>query len=119
MDDELTRLAKGGPNPARKLRHLVMTRFADMTTARQSARTWREIAQAIGFAGHEKAIASAYWRVKRGIEAGRLAVPQTAKPAGGQRSPAQPTTAGLPPLPGTEEKPEPPARAGFKRINLD
>ena len=101
MDDELTQLAKGGPDPSRKLRHLVMTRFADMTTARQSARTWREIAQAIGFAGYEKALASAYWRVKRGIEAGRLAVPQTPQPQ------AKPSTAGLPPVPGVKENREP------------
>ncbi len=77
-DDDLTKLVEAGPNPAHELQHLVMTRFADITTARKMARTWQEIAATLGLAGRQKALAAAYWRVKRGVEAGRLEV--AAKP---------------------------------------
>ncbi len=73
-NDDLTKLVEAGPNPARELQHLVMTRFTDITTARKMARTWQEIAATLGLTGRQKALAAAYWRVKRGVEAGRLAV---------------------------------------------
>ena len=87
-DDGLTHLIEAGPDPTNELQHLVMTRFHDITAARQLARTWQEIARALGVEGRQVALAAAYWRVKRGIEAGRLAVPKAGKTAyqGSQRA---------------------------------
>ena len=115
MDDELTRLIESGPDPTRALRHLVMTRFADITAARQLARSWREIAQTLQLAGRHKSLAAAYWRVKRGIEAGRLAV--AGKPV---RKPT-PASMAHPPAPGTKpaEAQHQPAAGRFKHIKLD
>lgn len=76
-EDDLTRLIAAGPDPAHELQHRVMMRFYDITAARMMARTWREIAVTLGLAGRQKGLAAAYWRVRRGIEAGRLAVPGT------------------------------------------
>lgn len=115
MDDELTRLIESGPDPTRALRHLVMTRFADITAARQLARSWREIAQTLRLEGRHKSLAAAYWRVRRGIEAGRLAA--AGKPV---RKPTPAPTA-QPAAPGTKsaEAKHQPAAGRFKHIKLD
>ena len=76
MDDDLTKLVLAGPDPAREMQRIAMTRYEDITTARKFARTWQEIARSLGLAQERhKSLAAAYWRVRRGIEAGRLAVP--------------------------------------------
>ncbi len=90
-NDDLTKLVEAGPNPAHELQHLVMTRFTDITTARKMARTWQEIAATLGLAGRQKALAAAYWRVKRGVEAGRLTVAAKPMASRHQVTPGAPT----------------------------
>ena len=106
-DDGLTQLIDAGPDPTNELQHLVMTRFRDITAARQLARGWKEIARALGVEGRQIALAAAYWRVSRAVDAGRLTVTvpkigktvanqgsQRAKPAAEEAQPAAPTTSG-------------------------
>lgn len=109
MDDELTKLIEAGPDPARAIQHLVMSRFHDITAARQLARTWQEIARALGLEKQHKSLAAAYWRVRRGVETKRLAPPK-GQPRATKNQPA--------PAPLTEEE-SPSSRRGFKRLNTD
>lgn len=110
MDDELTQLIRSGPDPTRELQHLVMTRYHDITAARQLARSWGEIARTLQIEGRHKSLAAAYWRVRRGIEAKRLNPPKVTQ------HPARPTqTAQVE----AEESATPQPRRGFKKINVD
>ena len=98
MTDELQQLIEAGPSPKNDLQRRVMLRYTDILTARRLARNWQEIAAALGLPrDRHRALAAAFWRVRRGVEAGRLApagvkpgraVPQKAKP-----EPAAPTEA--------------------------
>ena len=107
MNDELTQLIDAGPDPDRELQHLVMCRFDDITAARKLARSWRKIARALGIEARHKSLAAAYWRVRRGVEAKRLAPPK------GQPQARIPSTAGAstpaskPPASGQNPSPAP------------
>ena len=107
MNDELTKLIAAGPDPSRELRHLVMCRFDDITTARRLARSWQEIARALGLEKRHRSLAATYWRVRRGVESKRLAPPKR-----------QPRTEKNQPATLTEEESQS-SRRGFKRLNTD
>ncbi len=102
MTDELQQLIEAGPSPKNDLQRRVMLRYTDILTARRLARTWQEIAAALGLPGdRHRALAAAFWRVRRGVEAGRLAsagakpgraAPQKAKPEPEQATPKEAET---------------------------
>ena len=98
MTDELQQLIEAGPSPKHDLQRRVMLRYTDILTARRLARNWQEIAVALGLPGNRhRALAAAFWRVRRGVEAGRLA------PAG-----VKPSRAAQPEKPAQQKaKPEP------------
>lgn len=76
MTDELQELIAQGPDPDRGLTALVLSRYHEIQLARQYARPWAKIADALRLAnGKEKALSAAYWRVAKGIESGRLKAP--------------------------------------------
>ena len=76
MPDDLEKLINEGPDPARGLTALVLSRFSEIQLARQYARPWAKIAAALHLAkGKEKALSAAFWRVAKGIESGQLKAP--------------------------------------------
>ena len=103
MTDELQELIAQGPDPNRGLTALVLLRYHEIQLARQYARPWAKIAAALRLTeGKEKALSAAFWRVSRGIEAGRLKAPPQATTR---------TTA-------TNQAPAP-AAGRFKKIEID
>lgn len=76
MPDDLEKLINEGPDPARGLTALVLSRYHEIHLARQYARPWAKIADALHLPpGKTKALSAAFWRVSRGIEDGRLKAP--------------------------------------------
>ena len=73
--DELQQLIDDGPSGRNGMQRLAMLRYRDILAARRLARTWQEIAASLRIEGRHRALAAAFWRVCRGVEAGRLAVP--------------------------------------------
>lgn len=73
--DDLQRLIQDGPSPRHDLMRLVMVRYQDILAARQLARDWQEIATSLHIPGRHRALAAAFWRVKKGVAAGRLTPP--------------------------------------------
>ena len=114
-ENKLKALIATGPNPAKGLQGLVLSQFRDIAKARALLWGWREIAEALGMPGREKALSVAYARVRSGVEAGRLEPATAAAPPARQAQtrtvqPTHPTQPGTTtdtdrhyPLPG--EKP--------------
>lgn len=67
MADDLEKLINEGPDPHRGLTALVLSRFHEIQLARQYARPWAKIADALHLPhGKTKALSAAFWRVSRG-----------------------------------------------------
>ena len=104
MTDELQQLIDAGPSPKHDLQRRVMLRYTDILTARRLARNWQEIAAALGLPGNRhRALAAAFWRVRRGVEAGRLA-PAGVKPGRAAQQKAKPEPAQATPKEGATGK---------------
>ena len=97
-ENKLQALIATGPNPSKGLQGLVLSQFGDIAKARALLWGWREIAEALGMPGREKALSVAYARVRSGVEAGRLepatATAPSAHQTQGQTRTAQPTQHG-------------------------
>ena len=103
MPDDLEKLINEGPDPARGLTALVLLRYHEIQLARQYARPWAKIANALHLPpGKTKALSAAFWRVSRGIESGRLKAP----PPATTRTTAQ-------------AQAQAPAAGRFKKIEID
>ena len=104
--DKLFLLGESGPDPTRGLQHLVLSRFADITKARSRLRRWDEIAEALDMPGREKALSSAFSKVKKGIAEKRLTPPTTDVPAPTPRQKPQAAPDRHYPLPGETAQPD-------------
>lgn len=113
--DKLQELLAAGVDPTRGLQNLVLARFREIGTLRARLRRWDEIAAALDLpATRAKALRAAYARVGRKVRAGVLE-PPTASPATHQ---APATKAGISADAAIGDG-APPARPGFKKINID
>ncbi len=118
--DKLLELIAKGPDPTRGLRGLALARYHDITTARAQLSRWGEIATALGLSAQQgPAIADAYRRVARRVAVGKLKPPSATPVPQPAAAPRQGRQAGISTGAATGERPAPPERAGFKRIDID
>jgi hypothetical protein len=64
-----------GLKPRRGIPGLILAHFPEIVEARELGWRWRDIAEAMGRSGDEKAMSTAFWRIKKRFESGKLKVP--------------------------------------------
>ena len=72
----LKNLIELGLKPRRGIPGLILDNFSEIIEARDLGWTWHDIAEAIGRSGDEKAMSTAFWRIKKRIDSGKLKVPE-------------------------------------------
>lgn len=71
--DALEELIKKGPDPAYKVKAVILERYQDILTARQLMWKWAAIASALGFdATQGRQVSAVFRRVDMGVKAGKL-----------------------------------------------
>ena len=71
--DALEELIKKGPDPAYKVKSVILERYQDILTARQLMWKWAAIASALGFDTTQgRQISAVFRRVDMGVKAGKL-----------------------------------------------
>ncbi len=81
-----------GAKPRKGIPGVILAHFSEIAEARELGWTWRDIAMALGRSGDEKAMSTAFWRIKKRIDAGKLKL----SPSGtvpGAKGPPSPTRA--------------------------
>lgn len=74
--DALEELIKKGPDPAYKVKAVILERYQDILTARQLMWKWAAIAVALGFdTAQGRQVSAVFRRVDMGVKAGRLKSP--------------------------------------------
>ena len=73
--DSLKDLIELGLKPRRGIPGLILAHFPEIVEARELGWRWRDIAEAMGRSGDEKAMSTAFWRIKKRFESGKLKVP--------------------------------------------
>ena len=63
-----------GLKPRRGIPGLILDHFLEVVEARELGWRWRDIAEAMGRSGDEKAMSTAFWRIKKRFESGKLKV---------------------------------------------
>ena len=71
----LKNLIELGLKPRRGIPGLILDHFSEVVEARELGWRWRDIAEAMGRSGDEKAMSTAFWRIKKRFESGKLKVP--------------------------------------------
>ncbi len=71
----LKKLIELGSKPRRGVPGVILAHFSEITEARELGWTWRDIAGAMGRSGEEKAMSTAFSRIKKRIDSGKLKVP--------------------------------------------
>jgi len=72
-------LIKKGLKPRRGIPGLILDHFSEIIEARELGWTWRDIAEAMGRPEDEKAMSTAFWKIKKRFESGKLKVPGAGK----------------------------------------
>ena len=65
-----------GLKPRRGIPGLILAHFPEIVKARELGWRWRDITEAMGRSGDEKAMSTAFWRIKKRFESGKLKVPE-------------------------------------------
>ncbi|CDQ10206.1 protein of unknown function [Acidithiobacillus ferrivorans] len=74
--DALEELIKKGPDPAYKVKAVILERYQDILTARQLMWKWAAIASALGFDTTQgRQVSAVFRRVDMGVKAGKLKSP--------------------------------------------
>lgn len=74
--DALEELIKKGPDPAYKVKAVILERYQDILTARQLMWKWAAIAVALGFdTAQGRQVSAVFRRVDVGVKSGRLKSP--------------------------------------------
>ena len=74
--DALEELIKKGPDPAYKVKAVILERYQDIMAARQLMWKWAAIAAALGFdTAQGRQVSAVFRRVAMGVKAGKLKSP--------------------------------------------